>query len=332
MPTIIPVASPGPSQLSTSTSNSSARDRAIAALAGDAVPQVNQNNISPEELSAVKPDQTEETSGQADTSEVTPEPSPKEDPLSSQYAVLARKEKAARQRAMKLDQEYKVREAALAAREAQLTEKATQDLSGYIPKDKLLRNPYGVLNELGVSYDKLTEDALRAQSPEFQAMQQMRDEMREELQQLREEQGNTKKSIQEQQTQAYQQALGQIRNEVKELVYTDPSYEAIKAARATNDVVELIERTFNEDGTLLTVEQAANAVEDYLLEEATKMAQINKVKERLARNSETKQPSTDPKQQATGEKNIKTLTNSVGSTRPLSARERALLAFKGELK
>ena len=323
MATIIPVGAPQPQTINT-TGNSSARDRAISLLSG-ATPDVNQNSVSAEEMGAIKT----QDAGQSDTTEVTTEPSEKEEPISSQYAVLARKEKALRARAVQQEQGLKAREAAIAAREAELESKYKQDLSEYIPKSKLKQNAYNALLEAGVSYDDLTQQALNAQSPEYQQLQAVREEMREELRQLREEQGLTKQSIEQQQSQAYQQALTQIRNEASDLINSDPAYETVKATRSINDVVELIERTFNEDGRLLTVEQAAEAVEEHLVEEAMKMTQIGKIRDRLSKNSAQSQSEQRP---VSNQGNMKTLTNSVGSTRQLSARERALLAFKGELK
>lgn len=325
--TVNPVSTPtSPSQTTPSSEAQSARDRAISALMGTA-PAVDQNAISPEEMKAVsgRNDTVEESS--KDTSEATQstssETSTKEEPLSSQYAVLARKEKALRAKAAQQEQAFKAREAALAARESEVSNKASFDPSKFISLDDLKSNAYATLAKLGISYDDISEQAIAAQSPEAQAYSRMRSEIQEELRALREEQDRTRKQIENSQTQAYQQALKQITLEVNDLVNKDPNFETVKHAGATNDVVELIERTFQEEGKLLTVEEATQAVEDYLVEEALKMSNIKKVKDRLSQANTPKQPQTVQ---------MKTLTNSVGAQKPLSARDRALLAFKGELK
>jgi phosphopentomutase len=120
--------------------------------------------------------------------------------------------------------------------------------------------------------------------------------------------------------------------EASSLVKNDPNFEAIRASGkgAVKQVVQLIERTFDQDGILLTVEEAAQAVEDHLVEEATKLTRIGKIQQRLAANAKTAQKPV----QTTGQspQASKTLTNTMSTARPLSARERALLAFKGELK
>lgn len=323
MPTITPVASPTPTQTVT-TNTSSARDRAISALMG-ATPAVNQNAVSAEEMSALTSgrDDTLEASSK-DTSEATHSTSSeevKDEPLSSQYAQLAKRERAIRQKASEQDRAFKAREAALAAREAELAKSPSIDNSKYISIDDLKGNAFGILSKLGISYDDISEQAIAAQSPEAQALSRVRQEVQDEIRALREEQENTRKQIEQSQSAAYQQAIRQITNEVKDLVTSDPNFETVKQAGATKDVVELIERTFNEEGRLLTVEEATQAVEDYLVEEALKFSRIKKVQERLKPATPTKQP-----------QGLKTLTNSMGAQKPLSARDRALLAFKGELK
>ena len=324
---IQPVANPtGSANTSDANAAADARARAIALISGQ-TPQVNQNNISPEEQGALKNNDTSVSS--QSTAEATEAPSSEEKPLDPQYTALARKERALRARVAQQTEQLKAREAALSAREAEINAKSTQDLSNYIQKDKLKQNAFQVLSELGLTYDDITNQAVAQQSPEWQAFAQMKQEMQEELQKVREEQANTRKSYEQQQAQAYQQALSQIRNEARDLVKSDPSFEAIRATGSVNDVVELIERTFNEEGTLMTVEQAAQAVEDYLTEEATKLSKIEKIQKRL--NAQTQSPN-NSKQQPVATQQMKTLTNSVGAQRPLSARERALLAFKGELK
>ena len=324
-PSATPIGQPSP--------QSDARARAIATLTGN-IPQgsqgINQNSISVEETGALK--QSTAPVEQPDTTEATP-PTTKEEPLSTQHAILARKEKALRAKVIAQEQSLKAREAALAAREAEINAKANQDLSNYIPKDKLKQNAYSVLSELGVSPDTYAQQALMAQSPESQYIQQMRTELEAELQKVREEQANTRKAYEEQQAQSYQQALNQIRTEARQLVNSDPSYETIKATGTVNDVVDLIERTFKKNGNLLTVEQAAQAVEDHLIEEAIKMTRIKKIQDRLKPTTPVaaQQPAKAQTPQPQASNQMKTLTNAVGSTRPLTAKERALLAFRGEL-
>lgn len=323
-----------------SQSQQSARERAIAKLTGGTNtehPVQNPNNISPEELSAVRqpsetPEQSQKAEGQNDTNE-PPKEATKEDSkpaLSSQYAQLARKEKAIRQQV----QELKAREAALAAREEALKPAAAQpsfDPSKYISKDELLNNPWDVLSQNGLTYDQLTQQALNQPDPAQRALLEEIRALKAEINTVKEETQGTKKSYENQQAESYNQAVNQIRTETKRLVFTDPTFEAIKATNSVEDVVDLIRETFKEDGILLTVEEAAKEVEDYLIEEATKLAKLSKIQQRLKPAAPAVKQETGQKQQQTSH-TAKTLTNGMTAAKPMSSRDRAIAAFNNARK
>ncbi len=155
------------------------------------------------------------------------------------------------------------------------------------------------------------------------------------LQAMEEASQNTVKAQTEQQQQQYQAAIKQITMDTKSLIKADPdSYEVIATTGSVQDVVDLIEQTYAKDGVLLSVEEAANEVENYLIEEGLKIAQLKKIQARREQSNASK--ATDAKQtqaQSTQtQSTMKTLTNATGSTRKLSSKERAILAFNGELK
>jgi hypothetical protein len=93
--------------------------------------------------------------------------------------------------------------------------------------------------------------------------------------------------------------------------------------------VELIERTFKQYGVLLSVEDAAKQVEDYLVEEAFKLTKLKKIQQRLAPAQKPVEAKLEPQKQP---QTLKTLTNAVSSSGRVSVRERAIAAFKGQLK
>lgn len=331
-------------EASPQTPAQSTRERAIAKLMGNApanppantqdLPVRNATQVAPEELSAITSSTRSE--GQSSPSETLAPEAPKapEEPLSNQYALLARREKALRAKAQQQAQESKAREDAFLAKEEALkAREAARDAeyqSKYIPKDRLSQDPLSVLNELGLSYDQLTQLVLNAPKAEDIARAKELRDIQSELKAVKEQQLASQRASEEQQTAAYQQAVKQIRSEVSQLVKTDPTFETINATNSINDVVELIEETYKQDGILLTVEEAANEVENYLVEEGSKIARLSKIQQRLrpAAPAATKPTVTKPAQQQPAA--MKTLTNSVASSRPLSARERAILAFKGE--
>lgn len=339
---VSPVASPhapAPSQASPATDS---RARAIAMLSGNQgqaqSPVQNQNAIAPEEMGAMQA--SSEEVEQTDINEQSPaveETTPAEDPaLSRQFAQLARQEKALRMKAQQQEQAWKAREQAMAAREAEMTAQLDQYKTGYISRDQLKADPFSVLNENGLTYEQLTEQLLNPvqRDPRMEATISKLEAKIRELETKTEDSG---KQYKQQQADAYQAAVKQIESDVRSLVQNDPEFETIKATNSMRDVVELITQTYDKDGVLLTVEEAAKEVENYLMEEAMKLTQIGKIKSRMAQNSAsssqtaTSKPAGNPapKQPQPG---MKTLTNAASSSRQLSARERALLAFKGELK
>lgn len=347
-----PFASPHPA---TVEAPPSARDRAIAKLvATPEAPPVaapasipNPSMVSPEDIHGQLTGKNDSNEEAVEAAEQTPaeatEQAPedgakKEDKLmSSKYAALARREKALRAQAFKQEQALKAREAALAAKEAELASKApTQaDYSNYISKDQLKQNALQALADANVSYEELTQQILNQGSidPRAQAALTALEAKIAKLEAAAEE---AKKQSETAQQEQYKSALRQIETDVKRLVATDSSFEMIKATRSEKDVVELIESHFKEHGELLTNEEAAQQVEDYLVEEAERLAKIDKIKKRLmpaastqAKTTPVQQPSEKPKQT---QPQMKTLTNSNSTSRQLSARERAVLAFRGELK
>lgn len=295
-------------------------------------PVANPSRVSAEDLSAITT-QTR-SNGQTGANEAiqeAPLAEPKaasEEPLSSHYATLARKERALRAKSQQQELSMRAREAKLAEQEAAIKAKEAEYSSNYIPKEKLTTDTLNALLDAGLTYDQITEAMLAQQSqPDF-TKSRAYIEMQNELKAVKQAQEDAKKTYNDQQTAAYQQAVNQIKTEAKKLVYTDPNFETIKTTNSVSDVVELIEETFKQDGVLLSVEEAAQLVEDHLVEEAMKITRIKKIQQRMQTSSPSAQKTTDaPKQQQ-----LKTLTNQVSSTRQLSAKERALLAFKGELK
>ncbi len=265
-----------------------------------------------------------------------------EEPLSSQYAQLARKEKALRSQA----QQVKAQNDALAAREAAIKAKESE-LNGdsYIKKDRISTETLKVLEEAGLSYEQITQMMLNGPSQEAQQQASMISKLEAKIAALEEGQNKTTKNFEDSQKNAYTQAVNQIRNEAKRAVYTNPEYETIKETNSVNDVVDLITQTFENGldeahpkGTLLTVDEAAVMVEEHLAEEAFKLTNLSKIKKRLAAATVATVPSTTSGKLAdktSGEKQpatMKTLTNRDGTARKLSASERAVLVFRGELK
>jgi hypothetical protein len=233
---------------------------------------------------------------------------PKQDPLSPQFAALARQQKALRAESMR----------AKAEREAWMAEKAKYE-TDYIPKSNLKQAALEALRKGEIPYDEVAQEMLREDvNPELARLQA-------EIAELKAGQDKFKTQAEERQSAEYKAALKQITTDVTEMIAQGDDFELIREMGQTEAVVELIEDTFKEEGRIMSNEEAAKQVEEYLLEEALKVAQMNKIKQRLTPAQESQQKSATPQK-------LQTLSNAVGTTKPMSARERAILAFKGELK
>jgi hypothetical protein len=264
--------------------------------------------------------------------------------LSPKFAALAKKERFLRSKYASKDSELKAREEALKAKEA---EYSTSYLSKSALAEKAKVDPLGVLGEMGLTPDEFTQYLLNS-SPQDTLIRKLQSEVQE----LRETQNKTLSKFDEQQKKAYDQAVSQIRNDTKLLIDSDQSYELIKETDSVEAVVQLIEETFKEEGKLMSVEQAAVEVENYLLEKSSKLAQLKKVQDKLKPQvpeaPEVPQKLNTQQQKLTVNKrdpetekprpqvSLTTLTNAATATptKPLSERERiqrAILAFQGKL-
>jgi hypothetical protein len=328
-----------------------AKARALAVLTGTAsqaaptqgqaqeTPVANPNNISTEELSAlqVPAPQVEQTESDnnADTSEATTEEireKAKRDPEQERrFQRLAQQERKFRSQVQQQNIELKRRDAALKQREAELEGRtAPQDLTGFISKDRLRQDYISAIEEAGGSYDELVQQVTNRRETDprvFNTIQKLEDKIASLESKL--DEGSKNATVQQQQ--AYQTAIKQIRADATELVTSDDNYSTVRDMNAVKDVVELIERKYKKDGTILSIEKACELVENHLIDETVKAANSKKVRERLAKSSATIS-NTATKPQQTQQQQLKTLTNSVSSQRQLTARERAIAAFEGKLK
>lgn len=308
---------------------------------------LNPNNISPEEIGAVKQTKSEppENINELATSEdTTPESTPVEtkseqkiekDPaLSRQFAQLARQERQLRAKVQAEMKAIETQKAELAAQQAAIKAKESEYSQGYISRDQLKSETLRILAESGVDtqglYNQMTEYQLNPTDPRVDSTIK---QLQSQIKGLEAKLEEGKQQQADSQQQAYKAAVKQIETDVRNLVTMDPQFEAIKATRSIPDVVELIEETYKKDGYLMSVEEACDEVEKYLVDEAMKITRIGKIKRQLEQAGQPK--SNEMKTQANPKQTqptMKTLTNAAASTRKLTAKERAVLAFKGELK
>lgn len=239
------------------------------------------------------------------TQEQQPE---QDDKFASKFAALSRKEKALRER----ESEIEARMAELEARLAPKEEEKKPEL----PLDvRLKKNPLQTLEELGLPYDKLTELVLNdGQLPLEMQMQLMKEEMdrkyQSEIEKLRSELTEKEKSkLKEQESRAVENYMTEISNFVENAKSEDGTakYELIQANDASDLIFEVVQEYYNENGRILSNEEAADYVESYLEEEAEKLFKLNKLKSKFGTKPE------EEAEQNTERQSRVTLSNALSS-------------------
>lgn len=353
----IPIARPGAGPQPTANPDAQAaaarREAAISKLTGGQAPQqhaqspipTNPNQVSVEELASVREplqnnNPVEEQSEVAVTTEEVREASkPLESKVeseaklsNSQLAILARKERALRAQAQQQKQELQNKEAAWSQERAKFEQRLEELETGYIPKANLKQAALEAFARGELSYEEITQEVMNPQDPRVTATISR---LEKQVADLNSKLEKAATGVQEAQSQQYQAAIKQIETDVKNLVKADPSFEMIKYTGSVRDVVELIEETYKQDGYVMTVEEAAQQVEDYLVEEASRLAKVSKIQKRLSPAVAVKKAEEGQMQTPIQNKQpqqMKTLTNTVGGSRKLSSRERAIMAMEGKLK
>jgi hypothetical protein len=229
------------------------------------------------------------------------------EPLSPQFVALAKQERQLR----KARQELKAQQDAWKAQQASM-----------VSIDDLKTDPLGTMSKLGLTYDQLTELQLSQINPD--PNQQLLNKIAE----LEAKLSSVDEQFTKRDNAAYEAAVNQIRNDVKLLVDSDPTYETIRATGESEAVVELIRKVFDAEGAILSVEEASQLVEDKLLEREVErlraLQKLSKVQSRLGKLTENSAEASELKQQPVQT----TLSNAGTVSRPLTARERAIMAFE----
>ncbi len=196
--------------------------------------------------------------------------------LSPQLTALARKEQAFR----KQEQAFKAKQEEFKASQAAFEAKQAEYASYAKLKESLTSKDYSVLDELGVSYEEWTNYLLQkgeGANPENQEFKAIKDELKS----IKDKQTESETKQKEAETKQYEAIVNQYRNEIKSLVASDPSFETVKELNAEEHVLQHILDTFHEDGEALSVSDAAQEVEEKLLEDALQMARLKKVQEKI---------------------------------------------------
>lgn len=231
----------------------------------------------------------------------------------------------------KMRQAIKAEKAAMERERAEWQAKLANYETGYIPKQRLIDDPYGTLqSEAGYDYNKLTE--LLLQTPQDPATRTLMNKVQELT--------NKIGAAERQQAEAAQtqrkQAESQIRADVKQFIAADDRFESVKARNMDEAVSELIIQTYDRKGMLMDYAEAAQQVENYLIEEGVAFAQLKPVQARLAPKPVEATAAPKKQTQVPYTTTTKTLTNAVQATSTPGRKserermERAKAAFYGQ--
>ncbi len=239
------------------------------------------------QLQHLPPGQFVPPSNNADQSEA-------KEPISPQYAALARQRRA-----------LQVKERALLEREKAMQSQSQDAVS----LAQLKSSPLRVLLDAGVTYDQLTKEILADQGNANTRGLEAKIASLEE---------GFEKRLTERDQLAEQQALAEMRREADHLTGSD-DFELIRETRSVPRVMDLIKRTYHKTGEVLDVNEAMRLVEDYLFKDMQKLTQTKKL-----------QPQFIPQQPQMQRAGMRTLTNRDTASPILSAKQRAIAAFYGQ--
>lgn len=219
-----------------------------------------------------------------------------EEKFAAKFAALSRKEKALRQRETQLNQQMQQIEQRL----KQMEEQSKQVESYKQIPDRLRKEPLKVLEESGLKFEQLAEMVLNDGKPtQDMVLNEYEKKVMSRMEEL--EKKLAEKEAKEEQAK-YDQAISQFQGQLSDFITQTADYELIRANDSADLVFNVIEEHFNETGEILSNKEACDAVEEYLLEEAKKLVDREKVKKLL-------QPQTPQKSAAPTGKSSPTLSN-----------------------
>lgn len=193
----------------------------------------------------------------------TPEESVK---LSPQLTALARKEQAYRQKEQALKEREKLVEAKLL--EAEKFETLKQKISA---KD------FSEAEALGLNYEDYVKFQLDKQGeidPRDTAIKELKAEI-----------DAIKKGSEESAASLYEETIAEYQKEISKAVTSDPRFSSVKelegitGVKGEQAVLQLILDAFEEDEEQLSVQDAAQAIEDYVMSFGQKFTTLSKLKQ-----------------------------------------------------
>lgn len=175
--------------------------------------------------------------------------------LSPQLSALARKEREVRER-----------EHAIKLKEKEIEDRLNGSKQFDDIKSSIQAKDFSKAEELGLSYEDYTQYLLQKQQTE--------DPQSQALKEIKAEIDSIKKGQEESAAKQYEATVAEYKEEISSLVDKDERFRSIKKLDRQDAVLQLILDSWEEDGSELSIEEAAKDVENYLVEHAKKMAAL----------------------------------------------------------
>ena len=235
----------------------------------------------------------EEAAEAPEAAEAAPEPERPD--FSRQFAALARKERAIRQKEQEMANFAKQRE------QFEGTSTRLADLQRLAKE-----NPAKLLGELGINYDELTQQVINEGNPtEEQQLRLENEKLQARLGKLEEVYDKQRQQAEQAQVSA---ARTQLVDNIKNFVDDSSTFEMVQHHDAYGLVAQVMQEHYNTTKEVLEYGDAAKLVEDHFMAEAERYLGSKKLQERF-RELEKPRESETPEAAEQAVKRVKTLSN-----------------------
>ena len=222
-------------------------------------------------------------------------PEPERPDFSRQFAALARKERAIRQKEQEMANFAKQRE------QFEGTSTRLADLQRLAKE-----NPAKLLGELGINYDELTQQVINEGNPtEEQQLRLENEKLQARLGKLEEVYDRQRQQAEQAQVKA---AHTQLVDNIKNFVDDSSTFEMVQHHDAYGLVAQVMQEHYNTTKEVLEYGDAAKLVEDHFMAEAERYLGSKKLQERF-RELDKPRESETPEAAEQAVKRVKTLSN-----------------------
>lgn len=233
--------------------------------------------------------------------------------IAARFAALTRKEKAL------IDREKSVKDQMT---KADAYEAAIKNVK---------QDPLAALASVGLTFEDLAQAYLRSQNPDYvptpeEKIKEIEAKLAAKEQEEQDKLSRAEQERLKQEADKVEETINSFKQGIKEAIEAERDlYELIAINNAYDSVYDVIESYYEQTNQILDVKTAAQHVEDYLTEEASKLMNTKKFAPKVA--EAPAKPAEKPVEKLVEkpvENNVKTLTNSAVSTTTISSKPQGL--------